>query len=104
MPVVFEDFNYVGGFAADRQLARPDKRWPACFRFNEWKTVCIHLCPGQSADDEFRQEKLNEGILLEDHALTFLGAQIAKQVENATIVFIICDRGDRYLSTGVFPG
>ncbi|AJX15541.1 cysteine synthase [Burkholderia ubonensis] len=29
--------------------------------------------------------------------------RIARQVENATIVFIICDRGDRYLSTGVFP-
>ncbi len=29
--------------------------------------------------------------------------QVAKQVENATIVFIVCDRGDRYLSTGVFP-
>lgn len=29
--------------------------------------------------------------------------QIAGQVENATIVFIVCDRGDRYLSTGVFP-
>jgi len=29
--------------------------------------------------------------------------QIAQQVENGTIVFIVCDRGDRYLSTGVFP-
>lgn len=29
--------------------------------------------------------------------------QLSKQVENATIVAIICDRGDRYLSTGVFP-
>ncbi|ACR28071.1 cysteine synthase CysM [Burkholderia glumae] len=29
--------------------------------------------------------------------------RIARQVENATIVFIACDRGDRYLSTGVFP-
>jgi cysteine synthase B len=28
---------------------------------------------------------------------------LARQVENATIVAIICDRGDRYLSTGVFP-
>ena len=27
---------------------------------------------------------------------------LSKQVENATIVAIICDRGDRYLSTGVF--
>jgi cysteine synthase B len=29
--------------------------------------------------------------------------RVARQVENATIVFIVCDRGDRYLSTGVFP-
>jgi S-sulfo-L-cysteine synthase (O-acetyl-L-serine-dependent) len=33
----------------------------------------------------------------------WVALQIAKQVENATIVFIVCDRGDRYLSTGVFP-
>jgi cysteine synthase B len=30
--------------------------------------------------------------------------QLSQQVENAIIVAIICDRGDRYLSTGVFPG
>ena len=29
--------------------------------------------------------------------------RLAREVENATIVFIVCDRGDRYLSTGVFP-
>jgi S-sulfo-L-cysteine synthase (O-acetyl-L-serine-dependent) len=29
--------------------------------------------------------------------------RIARKVENATIVFVICDRGDRYLSTGAFP-
>ena len=29
--------------------------------------------------------------------------RVARQVENATIVFVVCDRGDRYLSTGVFP-
>jgi cysteine synthase B len=29
--------------------------------------------------------------------------RISASVENATIVFIVCDRGDRYLSTGVFP-
>jgi S-sulfo-L-cysteine synthase (O-acetyl-L-serine-dependent) len=33
----------------------------------------------------------------------WVALQVAKQVENATIVFIVCDRGDRYLSTGVFP-
>jgi len=29
--------------------------------------------------------------------------QLCKEVENAVIVSIVCDRGDRYLSTGVFP-
>jgi cysteine synthase B len=29
--------------------------------------------------------------------------RLSKEVNNATIVAIICDRGDRYLSTGVFP-
>ena len=29
--------------------------------------------------------------------------KVAKEVENAVIVHIVCDRGDRYLSTGVFP-
>jgi cysteine synthase B len=33
----------------------------------------------------------------------WVALQIAQLVENATIVFIVCDRGDRYLSTGVFP-
>jgi cysteine synthase B len=33
----------------------------------------------------------------------WVAQEIAKKVENATIVFIVCDRGDRYLSTGVFP-
>jgi cysteine synthase B len=29
--------------------------------------------------------------------------EIARTVQDAVIVFIVCDRGDRYLSTGVFP-
>jgi S-sulfo-L-cysteine synthase (O-acetyl-L-serine-dependent) len=33
----------------------------------------------------------------------WVAQQIAAQAENATIAFIVCDRGDRYLSTGVFP-
>ncbi len=32
-----------------------------------------------------------------------IALRLAAEVENATIVFIVCDRGDRYLSTGVFP-
>ena len=33
----------------------------------------------------------------------WVALEIAKKVEKATIVFVVCDRGDRYLSTGVFP-
>jgi cysteine synthase B len=33
----------------------------------------------------------------------WVALEVAKKVENATIVFVVCDRGDRYLSTGVFP-
>jgi len=33
-----------------------------------------------------------------------IALRVAETVENATIVFIVCDRGDRYLSTGLFPG
>ena len=33
-----------------------------------------------------------------------IAQRIADEVEDATIVFVVCDRGDRYLSTGVFPG
>ena len=33
----------------------------------------------------------------------WVAQQIAARDSNATIVFIVCDRGDRYLSTGVFP-
>ena len=48
-----------------------------------------------------REEGLFAGISAA--GACWVALQIAKQVENATIVFIVCDRGDRYLSTGVFP-
>jgi cysteine synthase B len=33
----------------------------------------------------------------------WVAQQLAAELRDATIVFIVCDRGDRYLSTGVFP-
>jgi cysteine synthase B len=32
-----------------------------------------------------------------------IALRVAAQLERATVVFIVCDRGDRYLSTGLFP-
>jgi S-sulfo-L-cysteine synthase (O-acetyl-L-serine-dependent) len=48
-----------------------------------------------------REEGLFAGISAA--GACWVALQIARTVENATIVFVVCDRGDRYLSTGVFP-
>src|SRR3954471_24540578 len=48
-----------------------------------------------------REEGLFAGISAA--GALWVALQVPKQVENATIVFVVCDRGDRYLSTGVFP-
>jgi S-sulfo-L-cysteine synthase (O-acetyl-L-serine-dependent) len=52
-----------------------------------------------------RQLAREEGIFagISAAGACWVAQQIAAQVENATIAFIVCDRGDRYLSTGVFP-
>ncbi len=48
-----------------------------------------------------REEGLFAGISAA--GACWVALQIARLVEDATIVFVVCDRGDRYLSTGVFP-
>jgi len=57
------------------------------------------------AEDMCRRLAREEGIFAGISAAGALWAalEISKKVENATIVFVVCDRGDRYLSTGVFP-
>jgi cysteine synthase B len=48
-----------------------------------------------------REEGLFAGISAA--GACWVALQVAQRLENATIVFVVCDRGDRYLSTGVFP-
>ncbi len=57
------------------------------------------------AEDMCRRLPRDEGIfaVISAAGACWVALQIAQQVENATIAFIVCDRGDRYLSTGVFP-
>ena len=57
------------------------------------------------AEDMARRMAAEEGIFagISAAGACWVALQVAKRVENATIVFIVCDRGDRYLSTGVFP-
>ncbi len=65
----------------------------------------LRLVSQASAEDMCRRLAREEGIFAGVSAAgaAFVAVQLAKEVENATIVFIVCDRGDRYLSTGVFP-
>ena len=57
------------------------------------------------AEEMTRRLAREEGIFagISAAGACWVALQIAAKVENATIVFIVCDRGDRYLSTGVFP-
>jgi cysteine synthase B len=58
-----------------------------------------------AAEDMARLMAREEGIFCGISAAGALvvALRVAERIENATIVFIVCDRGDRYLSTGVFP-
>jgi len=57
------------------------------------------------AEDTCRQLAREEGVFagISAAGACWVAQQIAARESNATIVFIVCDRGDRYLSTGVFP-
>jgi len=57
------------------------------------------------AEEMCRRLAREEGIFagISSAGALWVALEVAKQVENATIVFVVCDRGDRYLSTGVFP-
>ena len=57
------------------------------------------------AEDMCRRMAREEGIFagMSAAGACWVAQEIAKREANATIVFIVCDRGDRYLSTGVFP-
>lgn len=59
----------------------------------------------EDAEQTCRQLAREEGIFagISAAGACWVAQQIAQRVRNATIVFIVCDRGDRYLSTGVFP-
>lgn len=65
----------------------------------------LRLVSQHSAEDMCRRLAREEGIFagISAAGAAQVALQLASEVDNATIVFIVCDRGDRYLSTGVFP-
>ncbi|MEI2635383.1 MAG: cysteine synthase CysM [Methylotenera sp.] len=59
----------------------------------------------KNAENMTRKLAAEEGLFagISSGGALYTALQLSKEVENAVIVSIVCDRGDRYLSTGVFP-
>jgi len=59
----------------------------------------------KNAEEATRKLATMEGIFagISSGGALYAALQLSKRVENAVIVSIVCDRGDRYLSTGVYP-
>jgi S-sulfo-L-cysteine synthase (O-acetyl-L-serine-dependent) len=84
------------------------RKWPQEYlpRIYDPKAVDELVYVTQDAAEEMaRRLAREEGIFagISAAGACWVAQQLAQQVENAVIVFIVCDRGDRYLSTGVFP-
>ncbi|MBU1664211.1 MAG: pyridoxal-phosphate dependent enzyme, partial [Gammaproteobacteria bacterium] len=84
------------------------RKWPAEYvpSICDYERVDRMMYVGQTAAEETtRRLASEEGIFagISSGGALFAALQLSKEVENAVIVSIVCDRGDRYLSTGVFP-
>lgn len=84
------------------------RKWPEAYLpkiYDKTQVDQLEYVSQAAAEKMARRMAVEEGIFC---GISAAGAcevalRISETVENATIVFIVCDRGDRYLSTGVFP-
>ena len=84
------------------------RKWPEAYLpkiFERSRVDQVENVSQAVAEQMARRMAVEEGIFC---GISAAGAcevalRISQTTENATIVFIVCDRGDRYLSTGVFP-
>ena len=84
------------------------RRWPSDYLpqiYEPHRVDRIIDMSQQAAEDTTRALAAREGIFcgISSGGAVAAALQLSAQVRNAVIVTIICDRGDRYLSTGVFP-
>ena len=84
------------------------RRWPKEYLpkiYDETRVDRIIDVSQQAAEDTTRALASEEGIFagISSGGAVAAALELSRHLENAVIVSIICDRGDRYLSTGVFP-
>jgi len=84
------------------------RKWPPAYlpKICDWSRVDRVIEVSQSdAEEVTRRLSREEGIFagISSGGALWAALEVARTATNAVIVFIVCDRGDRYLSTGVFP-
>ncbi len=84
------------------------RKWPEAYLpkiYNRQNVDRLENVGQKDAEEMTRRLACEEGIFcgISSGGALSVALRISHQVQNATIVFIVCDRGDRYLSTGVFP-
>ena len=99
----------VGAQPTDGSSIAGIRKWPEAYRpaiFKEARVDRIEDVSQADAEELARRMAVEEGIFCGISAAGALAItlRLAREVEHGTFVFIVCDRGDRYLSTGVFPG
>jgi cysteine synthase B len=85
------------------------RKWPEAYLpsiYNGNNIDRLEYVSQANAEEMTRRLAAEEGIFcgISSGGALAVALRISQQVENAVIAFIVCDRGDRYLSTGVFPG
>ncbi|HTT13621.1 MAG TPA: cysteine synthase CysM [Burkholderiaceae bacterium] len=83
------------------------RKWPAAYLpkiFDRARVDRIEYVSQADAEQHARRLAAEEGIFggISSGGALAIALRVAAGVEAATIVFVVCDRGDRYLSTGVF--
>lgn len=101
------DVEIVGLQPAEGAQIPGIRRWPKEYLpeiFNEKRVDQVIDISQQEAEDTMRELAQKEGIFcgVSSGGAVAGALRLSEKVENAVIVCIICDRGDRYLSTGVF--
>ena len=84
------------------------RKWPQAYlpKIYDGKNVdWLEYVNQADAEEMTRRLASEEGIFcgISSGGALSVALRVSQQAENAVIVFVVCDRGDRYLSTGVFP-
>ena len=101
------DIQIIGLQPKDGSRIPGIRRWPEEYLpkiFDRSRVDEIVDVSQKDAEATMRALSMREGIScgVSSGGAVFAALELAKQTDNATIVVIICDRGDRYLSTGIF--